>query len=624
MILTMKSTLQNTRDSIPPCLPPIWAKTGHLQTILGHLLPSPKLFELGEEFRIPLNKSTEFIHTTYIKGTVPVVVYLFHGLGGDSESAYMQRTALVARSLGYHVFINNHRGCGKGMGMATEPYHSGRAEDISKVIAFGRQKCPEHKHVAVGFSLSANALLLLAARVRAEILPDMAIAVNGPIHLDRASIKLTQGLNRIYDKRFVLDLKQYLLKNSSMKMGKVKDLRDFDEIYTAPRGGFKDRAEYYDVCSAKQYLKRIEIPTVLLTAKDDPFVGYEDYEDAELSSSTVLHIEKWGGHMGYLDRGGRWLDQALKAYLQVMKLFLFFVVFSFQVFAQNNDEAELLKACSQPDMHACEKLGAYYLSKSEWDNAILVGETLCTKDLLMGCTFAGSAKMAQGKIQEASHFLNKACDKFEPFACRSMGRLLKKSGDKDLSNMYFKRSCFYGLKEICSDLKVRKLFSSAALDHIQKIKDDCAETKKESCDAHFAAIKACQFPLIKQDCSLMPGYLSIYFRAKLMQAEAKISLLSLDTKIEPREKYQYAVGFMKACGKKGHGNFLDLHAKAFKHFSDRTLSNIRAYFAKGKKSDCDHAYAVGNLDPLNSKRLDVWKVSDSKVVELVEDGLPLP
>jgi predicted alpha/beta-fold hydrolase len=319
----MIEALKAARDNIPPCRPPFWARSGHLQTILGHLLPSSGLLEKGEELSVTLENERERIHTTYVKGESSIVVYLFHGLGGSAEATYMQRTALVARSLGHHVFINNHRGCGKGVGLATGPYHSGRAEDLSKVIAFGRKMFPDHRHIAVGFSLSANALLLLSAGVRAQVLPDFSICVNGPIHLDSASIKLTEGLNRIYDKTFVSELKKYIKSNRPEDLPllrSVKDLRDFDQVFTAPIGGFLSREHYYESCSAKKHLKDIRIPTILLTADDDPFVNSTDYKVAETSSNVVLHIEKHGGHMGYITQNGysykRWLDEALKIYFQ--------------------------------------------------------------------------------------------------------------------------------------------------------------------------------------------------------------------------------------------------------------------------------------------------------------------
>lgn len=321
----MIEALKQARASISPCRPPLWAMTGHLQTILGHLLPSPELSEKGVELSVTLENENEKIHTTYLKGETEIAVYLFHGLGGSADATYMKRTANIARSLGHHVFINNHRGCGAGIGLATEPYHSGRAEDLSKVIAFGRKKLPNHFHIAIGFSLSANALLLLSAKVRADVLPDAAIAVNGPIHLDRASVKLTEGLNRIYDKRFVLELSRYIKSNRSKDTSLLKDvktLRDFDEKFTAPIGGFESRDNYYKTCSAKDYLEHIKIPVVLLTAEDDPFVGVVDYKESKLSDTIVLHIEQHGGHMGYLNRKNlgfsRWLDEALLSYLLAM------------------------------------------------------------------------------------------------------------------------------------------------------------------------------------------------------------------------------------------------------------------------------------------------------------------
>lgn len=318
-------SLNEARAKISPCTPPIWAQTGHLQTLLGHLLPSDVLTIKGEHLNVTLDKETERIHSTYLKGTSNTAIYLFHGLGGSATASYMQRTAIRALKEGHHVFINNHRGCGSGAGLATEPYHSGRADDLSKVIAFGRKMLPDHKHIAIGFSLSANALLLLAARVRADVQPDYAIAVNGPINLDRASINLQQGLNKIYDKRFTHELEHYMKRNRPQDVGDfslVEDLRDFDERYTAPLGGFKNRADYYATCSAKQYLPKINIPTVIITAEDDPFVSVVDYQEASYSPTTVVHIEKHGGHMGYLARDGfgysRWLDQTIASYLKIL------------------------------------------------------------------------------------------------------------------------------------------------------------------------------------------------------------------------------------------------------------------------------------------------------------------
>lgn len=323
--------LKDVRSRLIPCRPPLWAMGGHAQTVLGHILPSPTLKEKGETINVTLEREDERIVTTYLKGRSHVVVYLFHGLVGHSEADYMRRTAMVARSLGHHVFMNNHRGCGKGVGLAVEPYHSGRSEDLATVIAYGRKMLPDHRHIAVGFSLSANALLLLAARIRADTLPDAAIAVNAPINLDRASTQLDKGLNLVYNYRFVGDLKKAIEQRqqtgrlrSRYRLEKVRTVRQFDEAYTAPAGGFKNRDDYYSSCSAQRYLPRVIIPTVLLTAADDPFVDVADYKSVEVSDTVVTHIEPHGGHMGYLSREKtpldthRWLDYALKEYIAAL------------------------------------------------------------------------------------------------------------------------------------------------------------------------------------------------------------------------------------------------------------------------------------------------------------------
>jgi len=99
-------------------------------------------------------------------------------------------------------------------------------------------------------------------------------------------------------------------------------LHDFDNLYTAPTGGFVNREDYYTSCSTYDRLKDIQSPTVILTAKDDPFVPFESYANAELSKHILFHAEEIGGHMGYLSKEKtplgtmRWQDYALHEILK--------------------------------------------------------------------------------------------------------------------------------------------------------------------------------------------------------------------------------------------------------------------------------------------------------------------
>lgn len=99
----MIKDLNAIKKSILPCHPPIWAKHGHVQTILSHLIPSKIINENHQTHIIELEDGDQ-LFAKYYKGQIPSVIYLFHGLGGSSDSNYIQRTAIVARKLGMHVF----------------------------------------------------------------------------------------------------------------------------------------------------------------------------------------------------------------------------------------------------------------------------------------------------------------------------------------------------------------------------------------------------------------------------------------------------------------------------------------------------------------------------------------
>jgi len=322
----MKNLL--TPPKLAPCRAPVWAKTGHLQTMLGHLLPSTTIPIPSRKVEVPLPDG-DLLIAEMLPGESSLVVYLFHGLGGHSQADYMQRTARLVQRQGHTVLMVNHRGCGAGEGLATGPYHSGRAEDVSEVLKVGKRLFPDRKHLAIGFSLGGNALLLLLTGERGTTLPDAAIAVNAPINLARCADLISQGWNRVYDIRFVKLCREAA--HSRFKSGRIKEkisiptwgtLKDVDDRFIVKLGGFSDRHDYYRTCSTHKLLTKISTPTFLLTAKDDPFVHFKDYVAAKLSPSVHLEIQDRGGHMGYLTRaipnfkGVRWLDYALDAYIQ--------------------------------------------------------------------------------------------------------------------------------------------------------------------------------------------------------------------------------------------------------------------------------------------------------------------
>ncbi len=313
---------------LKPCQAPSWARGGHGQTLWNFCLPNLNVEIQHEKILLSLPDKDQ-LALLYTEGCSDIVVYLFHGLSGGATSDYMMRMAQIAIARGHSVYRVNHRGCGDGVGLARLPYHSGRGDDISEVLAYGRLKHPKKQHIAIGFSLSGNALLTLLTGLKGSVLPDAAISVNAPIDLAAASDKLKLGLNRLYDWYFVGRLRRAIAAQyqhghlvDKVIVPRLSTLRQLDSLYTAPQCGFESAEDYYQQCSTHPYLSQITIPTILLTAHDDPFIPVESYLSAQLSATTQLHIEPSGGHLGYLSRtktplgSYRWLDYALCQCLQ--------------------------------------------------------------------------------------------------------------------------------------------------------------------------------------------------------------------------------------------------------------------------------------------------------------------
>lgn len=320
---------------IPEIATPWWAPRGHLQTLAGHFIPSPRR-HYGEEHVVELKDGDRLlIYVT--KGAKPVVLSQFHGLGGDMTADYMRRGARIAEKFGFtHVYVN-HRSAGPGLSLAKASYHSGRAEDASAVFEYLRGIFPNQKQLTIGYSMSANILLLLLSGQGGAHLPDGAIAINGPIDLSRASDLLRRGANRMYEMRFVDLLKKVIKKKQ--KLGLIQEkyripfgssIWDFDEIFTAKASGFKSRDDYYETCSSHKHVHAIRTPTYVLSSADDPFVDVEAYYKAPWSRQVHLTISSLGGHLGYFDRrvlplgSRRWLDvyieSALRNLLEISSL----------------------------------------------------------------------------------------------------------------------------------------------------------------------------------------------------------------------------------------------------------------------------------------------------------------
>lgn len=317
----------------PPAFEPHpWVRGGHAQTILGSLLPNRLLAPPATPHFIATKDGDvlcvhEDLPERRCQHQPPVL--LIHGLGGCHRSYYVARLAERLRRNGRTVFRMDMRGWGAGAHLARSHTHAGRWDDVQSVVEFCLEQTGRSLAI-VGFSMGANQVLSFLGRGDRHLTSriDRAIAIAPPVRLDLCAAKLNHGLNRIYDASFVKTLRRQAQHRRRSVPGfrEIRGvpfpdrLRAIDARWTAPLGGFRDRDQYYELCSSAQDLIAIERPTLILAAEDDPIVPIQSFDGLATSPQVTVMRTRTGGHLGYVAKPGRdpdprWLDWRLLEWL---------------------------------------------------------------------------------------------------------------------------------------------------------------------------------------------------------------------------------------------------------------------------------------------------------------------
>ncbi len=251
---------------------------------------------------------------------------LVHGLGGCHRSAYMARMANRLGDLGWRVFRMDLRGAGAGIRLARRFYHAGCSADVRAVADSLAADFPQAPLGVIGFSLGGNIALKFAGE-SAACPPSTLRAVATiapPIDLVRCSELIAHY--PLYDAFYVHHLTTQVAQHQRhfpelprIDFPRRTSLRQFDDLYTAPRWGYADALDYYRQASALPWIPAIGVPTYILTARDDPFVGVEPFDALPAHPSVEVHISAHGGHMGFLGGDGnggiRWAETQLANWL---------------------------------------------------------------------------------------------------------------------------------------------------------------------------------------------------------------------------------------------------------------------------------------------------------------------
>ncbi|MBI3851723.1 MAG: alpha/beta fold hydrolase [Verrucomicrobia bacterium] len=309
-------------------VPPPFLSNGHLQTLIPTLFRRVRGIVYQRE-RI-VTPDGDFLDLDWAaKGSRRLAV-IAHGLEGDSRRAYVLGMVSALVKSGWDAIVWNARGCSGEPNRQLRFTHSGATEDLETVVSHVISTRDHSEIALIGFSLGGNVTLKylgergkgVDSRIR------KAVAFSVPCDLHAGSLKLAWPANQIYMRRFLLSLRQKIRAKMKMMPGKIDDrdygqlrsFKDFDDRYTAPIHGFADAEDYWRKSGCKQFLKNVSIPTLLINARNDPFLAEPCYpvEVAAANPNLFLEMPASGGHVGFITfnhQGEYWSESRTVSFL---------------------------------------------------------------------------------------------------------------------------------------------------------------------------------------------------------------------------------------------------------------------------------------------------------------------
>lgn len=289
-----------------------------MQTIFAALAPAPRIAYRRERWDTPDGDFIDLDWAGEEENPGAPLIALFHGLEGSSASPYARAITAQALATGWRCVVPHFRGCSGELNRLPRAYHSGDSAEVGWIL-----RRLEARH-AVGISLGGNALLKLLGEQGAAINLQKAVAISAPLDLAAAGRSLDAGLSReIYTRNFLRTLKkktfaklrQERIGVDPRRLEHARTFWEFDDTVTAPLHGFLGADDYWARSSSGPWLARIRVPTLVINARNDPFLP-EAVLDAlgAVPQNVVLEFPRSGGHAGFPGRG-RWLARRALEFL---------------------------------------------------------------------------------------------------------------------------------------------------------------------------------------------------------------------------------------------------------------------------------------------------------------------
>ena len=268
----------------------------------------------------------DFLDLDWIKNSNKRLIVLTHGLEGGSDRHYMKRPAKFFSNKCWDVLAWNCRGCSGELNRLPQTYHHGFIDDLSLVIDQAIEK--GYSEIAlIGYSMGGNITLkylgLKGDRIDNRI--KAAVAYSVPCHLEDSSAEINKRKNRFYEKRFLRKLRKKIEQKVAdfpelkADWNQIKDFSDFNHRFTMSIYGFETEQAFYDQARSDIYLPKIQVPALLVNAKNDPMLGQKNfpYEYAKEAKNAWLETPKHGGHVGFALNGDEysWMEYRAEEFI---------------------------------------------------------------------------------------------------------------------------------------------------------------------------------------------------------------------------------------------------------------------------------------------------------------------
>jgi predicted alpha/beta-fold hydrolase len=305
---------------------PLWLPDGHTQSIYPALFRKiPLTHTHTERWELPDGDFLDVdLHLRSENLSDKPLLIVSHGLEGSSRRHYV--TGLIRSMPEYNALAWNYRSCSEEPNRNLRFYHSGATDDLDYVIQQAISRGAKDIYLA-GFSLGGNLSLkwLGEKGKKASQFVRKAVAFSIPLHLSSSSQQLARRENRLYTHRFLQTLIEKVTEKSARypqditpsMLTSIRSLYDFDNVITGPLHGFKDAEDYYERNSSLYFLADIQVPTLIVNAKNDPFLSQECLPERIDSDFVQIELPDSGGHCGFYPRnyrGQTWAEQRAAAW----------------------------------------------------------------------------------------------------------------------------------------------------------------------------------------------------------------------------------------------------------------------------------------------------------------------